>query len=261
MTKLKQGDKICFAKFTFPYKTIDWGGATIKPLATLTLVFAVIFLVFSFGPPLLGIPFTPYPLMKIADVFDIFTPLVLLPLYWLLYRSGQKEPLKLPGIIVFFMFAAFWVEGQGIHLSANSVGHLLEGMKNSDVFKLTYFYDEVLGHYLWHLGVVGLSAVIIYRQWQNPATGEKALTWSFILAGVIHGFSLFSVFLEGGTAPLGLSFSVLLVLFFSVWGRKRIRQQPLIMFFFISYAVAVIFFAGWSIFWGGLPQFSEVGII
>jgi len=232
-----------------------------KRAPALVLVFAIAFLVFFFAPPLLGKPFSPYPLMKIADVFDIFTPLVLLPLYWLLYRLSHNEPLKLPGMIAFFVFAALWAEGQGMHLSANSIAHLLKGMESSDVYKLTYFYDEILGHYLWHLGVVGLSAIIIFRQWQYPFAGEKAPFWPLFLAGIIHGFSFFSIVIEGGTAPLGITFSTLLLLFVLIWGRKRIGQQPLLIFFFISHAIAAILFIGWGIYWHGLPQFSEVGII
>jgi hypothetical protein len=72
-----------------------------KRLNALIPVFAIAFLVFLLGPPLLGKPFSPYPLMQIADVFDVFTPLVLLPLYWLLFQLGEKEPIKLSGIIAF----------------------------------------------------------------------------------------------------------------------------------------------------------------
>jgi hypothetical protein len=232
-----------------------------KRLSAIILVFAIAFLVFFFGPPLLGKPFGPYPLMKIADVFDIFTPLVLLPLYWLLYRMSQKEPVNLYGIIAFFVFAAFWAEGQGMHLGANSIGHLVEGTQTGDIYKLTHFYDEVLSHYLWHFGVIGLSAVIIFRQWKSPSHGEESPIWPVVLAGVIHGFSFFSIVLEGGTAPLGITFAVLVVLFALTWGRKKMSQQPLLTFFFISYALALLFFLGWGIYWQGLPQFSEVGII
>ena len=27
----------------------------------------------------------------------------------------------------------------------------------TDIYRLTYFYDEHLGHYLWHIGVLGLA--------------------------------------------------------------------------------------------------------
>ncbi len=221
---------------------------------------------FFVGPPLLGKPFGPYPIMKVADVFDMLTPLVLLPLYWLLYRVSQKEPISLSGIIVFFVLAAFWAEGQGMHLSANSISHLLKGMESSDmessdIYKLTYFYDEVLSHYLWHFGIVGLSAYLIFRQWQNHLLEGRTPLWPLILAGVIHGFTFFLIVVEAGTAPLGVTFAILVVLFGLIWSRKRMRQQSLLTFFFISYAVAALFFIGWGIYWRGLPQFSEVGLI
>ena len=230
-----------------------------KRLSAIILLFTIAFAIFFIGPPLLGRPFDPYPLMNVADVFDILTPLVLLPLYWLLYRKSQPGPVSMSGIIVFFIFAAFWAQGQGMHLSANSIGHLLKGMEGSDIYNLTYLYDEVLSHYLWHFGIIGLSAFLIFRQWQNPFIKEQATLWPLILAGVIHGFTFFLMVIEAGTAPLGVTFAVLVVLFSLIWGRKKMSQQPLTTFFFISYTVATFFFIGWGIYWRGLPQFSEVG--
>jgi len=233
----------------------------VKRLSALILVFAVAFTVFFIGPPFLGKSFGPYPLMKVADVFDILTPLVLLPLYWLLYRMSQNKPLGLSGMVVFFVFAAFWAAGQGMHLSANSISHLLKGMESSDIYKLTNFYDEVLSHYLWHVGIVGLSGFLIIRQWQNTFNEERGPLWPLILAGVIHGFTFFLIVIEAGTAPLGVTFAVLAVLFGLIWGRKMIFQQPIITFFIISYAIAILFFIGWGVYYQGLPQFSELGLI
>ena len=53
-------------------------------LSRLILVFSVLFAVFFMGPPLPGVQFGPYPLMKVAELFDLLTPLILIPLYWLL---------------------------------------------------------------------------------------------------------------------------------------------------------------------------------
>jgi hypothetical protein len=51
------------------------------------------------------------------------------------------------------------------------------------------------------------------------------------------------------------------VLFTLVWGRTHLEQKPLLAFFFVSCLVAALFFTGWGIYWGGFPQFSEVGLI
>ena len=232
-----------------------------RRLTVLIQVFSIAFAVFFVAPPFLGKPFGPYALMKVADVFDLLTPLVLLPLYWLLYRMGQKQPVTLSGMVVFSLLAAFWAQGQGMHLSANSIDHLLKGMETSDIYKLTHFYDEVLSHYLRDFGVVGLSAFLIVFARQNPFTEERASLWALIPAGIIHGFTFFLVVIESGTAPLAGIFAILAVLFGLIWGRKRMTQQPVATFFFISYAVAVLFFIGCGVYWRGLPQFSEVGLL
>lgn len=232
-----------------------------KRLSLFILVFAIAFAIFFFGPPLLSQQFGAYPLMKNGDVFDLLTPLVLIPLYWLMFRIEENKRPSLKEILAFVVLAAFWVEGQGMHLAANSIGHLLEEVKGSDVYNLTYFYDEVLSHYFWHFGIVGLSALVIFRQWRNPFTEGRAAMWLPILAGVIHGFAFFVIVVEAGTAPLGVAFAALAALFVLVWGRKNLRFQPLLLFFLTSYLLALLLFAGWGIYWQGLPQFSELGWI
>jgi len=232
-----------------------------KRLSFLVLAFAILFAVFFIAPPLLSQQFRPYPLMKMGDIFDILTPLVLIPLYWLLYRLNEEKKITLPGIILFAVLAALWVEGQGMHLAANSIGHLLKEVEGSDAYHLAFFYDEVLSHYLWHLGIVGLSALLLWRQWHNPFREEHTWVWLLIPAGVIYGFTFFVIVIEAGTAPLGIPFAILVTVLGWILWRKGMKQQPLLTFFLISYTVATVFFVGWAIYWSGLPEFSQVGII
>lgn len=232
-----------------------------KRLSGFVVVFSLLFLVFFMGPPLLNMQFSPYPLMKVGDVLDLFTPLVLIPLYWSLYWFGGNRVVGLRGSLIFMVFAALWVAGQSMHLAGNSLGHLMEGMKSTDVYRLTIFYDEVLSHYLWHFGIFALSALLIYRQWRDPLVEGQTLPWTVILAGIIYGFAHFMIVIEGATAPVGVPFAVLTVLFILVWGRKNLRQQPLLVFFLTVYLLALVLFLCWGIYWGGLPEFSKVGII
>jgi hypothetical protein len=170
-----------------------------KRLSLLTLLFSIAFFVFFMLPPFLNQKFGPYPLMKVADVFDLFTPLVLIPVYWLIFRLDGKSVPTLGENLCFMLFAAFWVLGQGMHLAANSIGHLLTNMEGSDIYNLGHFYDEVLSHYLWHFGVVGLSAMLIYRQWRNPLVEGRMSAWVAILAGIFYGFTYFALVIEGAT--------------------------------------------------------------
>ncbi|MFC2041660.1 hypothetical protein ACFLTY_05020 [Chloroflexota bacterium] len=134
-------------------------------------------------------------------------------------------------------------------------------MEGIDAYDLAHFYDEVMSHYLWHFGIVGLSGLIIFRQWRNPFTEVQSISWLIYLAAIIHGFTLFVLFVEGETAVLGVPFVIIVIQVFCYWWWRRLIRQPLLEFFFIACLTAAAFFAAWGGFWGGLPEFSEVGII
>ena len=141
-----------------------------KRISLLTLIFAIFSLVFFLLLIFLRIPFPLYPLMSFQDAIDLLTPLVLIPIYWLMYKSVRQNGIGLDGEIFFMVVAALWVAGQGMHLSANSINNLIGNLaKNqivdvtiTDIYHLTYFYDEYLSHYLWHIGVVGLAVLLIF---------------------------------------------------------------------------------------------------
>jgi hypothetical protein len=82
-----------------------------------------------------------------------------------------------------------------MHLTANSIGHQLEAFKDTPACTLTYFYDEVLSHYAWHLGIFGLSALIMIRSW-NALTGMPVDRTLLLLAVILYGFTFASITLE-----------------------------------------------------------------
>ena len=219
-------------------------------LSRLTLVFAVLFAVFIVGLPFLSSQFGPYPLMKTQDAVDLLTPMVLIPVYWLLFQLEPGRSAKNGEMIAFLMLAALWVEGQGIHLAANSIGHLTEAFGGSTAASLTYFYDEILSHYMWHAGIIGLSLLLILRQWRQPFVGQLSDLGREVGAGVLHGLSFGLMVLEGVTAFMGLPVAGLVVLFVLGWGRGRLRQQPVLAFFFVAYLTATILFLAWRLYWG-----------
>ena len=88
-----------------------------KKLSIIILVFSLAFLIFFIGPAFLGAQFPLYPLMKVSDVFDLFTPIILIPLYWYLYQLDGNRPTGIKGSLIFMVLAAFWVMGQGMESS------------------------------------------------------------------------------------------------------------------------------------------------
>jgi hypothetical protein len=230
-------------------------------ISILLLVFALAFAVFFMGPAFLGSAFDLYPLMKWGDALDLLTPLALLPLYWLILASQQGRELRRPITLAFLLLAGLWVEGQGMHLAGNSIGHLLEDQKGTAVFQLTYFYDEVLSHYLWHAGVLGMAALWVAGHWDNRMSMSGGDWAGVTVASVIHGFLLFTILIEGQTWPMMLPSAVVLSAILLVWGRQGRLRQPVLAFVLISCVVALLFTLGWGLYWGELPEFSQVGII
>jgi hypothetical protein len=239
-----------------------------KKLSFLTLIFAILSLAFFILLIFFRIPFPLYSHMSYQDAIDILTPVALIPIYWLLFRYSASNRSSLPEEFAFVVLAALWVEGQGMHLSANSISNLtvnpsqkqIIDITGTEVFNLTYFFDEHLGHYLWHIGVLGLAALLIYREWRQPV-GTRTAWWAAIPAGILYGFTYFAIFLEGQTLALGLPFAFLVVLFTLIWGRHKLARQPVLAFFFVACLLAALFFTGWRLYWGGFPQFSEVGLV
>ena len=225
----------------------------------LAVLFAVAFIVLFLAPPFLPYAFTPYPLIHWADVVDLATPLVLIPVYWLLFTSPMA-PATTRWIIVFLVLTAMWVEGHGIHLVANAIGHL-DRAQPGLARDLTEFADEKFSHYYWHGAALALSALILVRHLCWP--GQTASQWwPGIMAAIVYGFAIFLIGDEGGTAPLVITFAAAVTFCAIPIGRRRLLASPVLTMFGVGYPVALVLFATWFVYWGGhLPQFSEIGLI
>lgn len=226
-------------------------------LSRFTLLFAILFALLIISPGLLSSQYGPYPLIKLGDVVDVFTPLILLPFYWLML---QLEPQRLPkqaAMVAFAVLAGAWASGQGMHLAANSIGHLLDQSMGPDINELTYFYDETLSHIIWHLSIIGLSALLMYRQWKNPFYEPAAGRLMVVVAGILYGLTYFIAIIEGGTYVFGVPFALLATLLTVIWARDRLDKTPVISFFFTGYLIATMLFMIWGIMWQGFPEFSD----
>jgi hypothetical protein len=233
----------------------------LERLSRLTLIFAFFFAAFIIGPALLNAPFGPYPLLREGDILDLLTPLVLIPLYWLLFHLGRARAPRRRETLLFLVLAGLWVEGQALHLAGNAIGHLIGEFAGTRAATLVHFVDEGLSHYLWHAGLVGLSALLFHCQWKSPFSDQRLGLEYEIAAGSIYGVTYFIAIVEAATAPLGVPFALLIVVLVLIGGIRKLRQRPLAAFFFVGHVVALLCFLGWGVYWGGLPEFSQVGII
>jgi len=199
--------------------------------------------------------------MKVADFLDLFTPFVLIPLYWLMFEVRKEDEPSRVEFFAFLLLAVLWVGGQAMHLAGNSIGHFITGGTANELATLTNFYDEKLSHYMWHAAMIGLPVLIVYRQVKNPFSPERALMGYTIPAGVVYGFASFLVFIEGATTPMSVPLTVLAGIYAWTAGWRKFRQMPLVLVFAIAFLVTSLFMLGWGIYWGYLPEPSKVGII
>lgn len=149
-----------------------------------------------------------------ADWLDLFTPYLLV-----LLGVAALSQVALSHVAaarrwwrwwaVFAVGAVTYVEGHGVHLSANSIG-------NRQPSELVHLWDETIGHYLQHSGLPLMTAALMAalgRQQRFPLVVALPLA---LLAGMTHVTNA----LEGGTVYLGM----VVAAGFSVWGWRRRGQ-------------------------------------
>jgi hypothetical protein len=185
-----------------------------------------------------------------GDLFDVATPFAVVGASALvLLRLGARGlPALLAGVA-----AIAYTSGQSIHLAANSIN---EEMPAGEVAAVTDFWDETFGHIWWHLGWLGLLAAFCLAE--RAASGAAADRRSLGLASVLLGFTLFTNTVEGGTWWLGLGAAFALG---AVTVRRRGRLRPLEAACALALALDAIFLGIWAAWKGGLPQFSELGLV
>lgn len=210
-----------------------------------------------------------------GDALDFLTPFSVIPVAFFLFTRIRREtednrgssPFfgKMAGVVLGFGFLLY-VDGHGLHLSANSIARLLDGQKGSDLFKAVYVYDEVISHYMWDSGVFLISLGLILAATALPR--EKSFSGAslvFLLLGAaLYGFTFTVSGIEGQTVPLtfpAAAAGTLLCGFLYLKNRQKNRQNPLFLFFAVGYLVSALLFAYWGITRPGFPEFSALGWI
>ena len=184
--------------------------------------------------------------VELHDATDLVTPFVVVAAALTTLLSLRAPPRAL---VVAFVGAILYVDGHGIHLSANAInnypisGHAAES---------AHFWDERFGHLWWHLGwfvLVGALAL---------AESERRVTLSRRQAGTIVfllGATFFTNTVEGGDWWLELAATGV----FCIWALAA--RRALLSAFAAAFALGAALIGVWAIWHGGVPQFSELGWI
>lgn len=212
--------------------------------------------------------------VSFGDGFDLFTPFVIIPVVYILFKKlnvkeeGFDRPHKTIDKTKNFLLLSgiiFFIDGHGIHFSANSIARYLFHWEETEVYRAAYVYDEIIGHFFWDLGVFVISLAMIagaISKEEKPAQGNKNI---YALIGApFYGFTFAVNGIEGQTViftfPAALLGAVLS--FYLLFRKKELRSKNSVyLFFAVGYTISLILFLVWWIWQKGFPQFSELGWI
>lgn len=160
--------------------------------AALWASFVALNIVTDFGRPFAALQDTPLSLPSAGDalhlLYNLAMPTVLLALVW----RARPERRRVPAWAAMGL-AVTLATGASVHLVGDSVNHrlillgyenhvpleeneLFRGMRPEllDVFRLLYFFDEVLGHHLWYVALFGLQ-LAYYDACHGAAAAKKRI--------------------------------------------------------------------------------------
>ena len=230
------------------------------------LAFSGALAVFLLGPAFLPATFGPYPELRWGDVLDFVTPVAVLPAAWWLLRSAGRGSPGNGATLLFIALAGLWASGQGMHLAANAIGHLVEPGAG-DGGALTHEFDEVISHYLWHAALLGLTAMVAWRALSDPLESETHAPAPtslalLLLAAALFGFTFFAIVVEGQTGPMALPGAAVIGAGVLLWAGRRLFQRPGAAYVAIGFVVALVLCLAWAGLHGWqLVEFSKAGLI
>jgi hypothetical protein len=205
------------------------------------LGFAACFFLFHLVPSVAG--------EKAGDWIDLVTPFAVVATTVVALTSMAARP---PAVVLALIGVVLYIDGHGIHLAANSIGH--EAL-SGDAKNVTHFWDETFGHIEWHLGWMTLVAALVLAEALSGRT-RRLLPSSFGLAAAtvgLLGLTLFTSTIEGGTWWLELVATGAIV----SWAIAAPR--PLLTTCASAFALAATLIGIWAAWHKGVPQFSDIG--
>ena len=243
-----------------------------KDLSKWLILYGMVFMSFHLIPAL----FPRYVQKPITygDMLDFITPFAVIPVAFILHSkirrmgSGPNYPVEVPNHMSLIMLGAgiiLYIDGHGLHLSANCLARLFDRFQNPEFFNVAYLFDEIISHYVWDAGVFLISIALIFASYRIPRLSQSPQNLCLICAGAaFYGFTFAVNGIEGQTVIFLIPAALLGVV---VSGGKRfnisqdLASNPIRMFFLLAYTISLFIFVYWGFRHSGFPQFSDLGWI
>jgi hypothetical protein len=196
------------------------------------LAFAAAVFVFHQLPAFVGEP--------AGDWVDLLTPFAVIGTAAFVIGRGASTLV----LVIAIIGAVLYVDGHGIHLAANAIGHEELTGEAADV---THFWDEEWGHFEWHLGWFLLIGAFCLARTERP--------WLPAVCAALLGWTLFVSTVEGGSWWLELAATAVFV----PWA--VVSRRPFVVTVAASFGLAALLIGIWAVWQGGMPQFSDAGFL
>lgn len=201
------------------------------------LAFAAAVLVFHHLPSLAG--------DTAGDWIDLLTPFAVIGTAAFVIGRGATTL----ALVIAVVGAVLYVDGHGIHLAANAIGHEELTGEAKDV---THFWDEEWGHFEWHLGLFVLIASLALAERKRSI---RIRPWAAVAAAVLLGWTFFTSTVEGGTWWLVLIATAVFV----PWA--IVARRPILVTAAAAFGLTALMIGIWALWHQGMPQFSDVGFL
>ena len=231
---------------------LDRSPAKTESLPTRLSAFGVLYCALHVGVTFVDAPFGAG--LSIGDWISLLTPLAVMGSALLVFDATEgSDADRTLAQRLLLASATLYSMGLGINLSANAIARFLDEKLPTQPAALTYFLDEHLGHIVWHLGMVGVSAALLLAARSLP---ERRLGPATVIGAVAYAFAWFTDAVEGQTVPLLLTVSLIFTAV--LVGRQAVARSLIGRFLLLAHVCALLLFATWFVWQGGFPQFTEV---
>jgi len=232
------------------------------------LAFALFHILPAFLPGFIDKPIT------YGDVLDFLTPFAVIPIAFLLYfrvcqinsqRFVVSRLQRISSRILFILGIILYVDGHGLHLSANSIARLVEKANDPELFDAVYIFDEVISHSLWDVGIFLITLSLIVASYQMSYKLDSLKEFTFLSLGAcLYGFTFVVNSIEGQTVAFILPAAFIGLILSTALYLKEVKSEmrnPMFLFFLVAYFLCLLLLAYWGVRYKGYPQFSELGWI
>ncbi len=171
--------------------------------------------------------------------------LVFLPslLIYLLVLMAPRELTSFSRVAT-SVLAVVLIVGHAVHLAANQIHNVIDGQSGvtSIVIAAAYFWDELVGHWLTHIGLVGLLVTNAACIGAVDSGNKSGSTLPFAATGALVGLFLGVSALEGHSVAIYMAFGAVIAFMLA---KGKIPSLAVRVYLGSASAVLLALFAFW----------------